>query len=360
MTDELIQKIENEKIKTQTLLKGSQLVTQAFEQKNKNITYAVRSLEASENIYPQNVLAKKYKSEIFSDTTLAYYTRKLPHSDAILGAVAVSADGRRWVTGSRDGSARFWDQGQARLRFPGPSNHEVFALDMTPDARYVVITYRNKNLIGTGKSYLWDLEQPKAPAQVFEERISIIHSVAISDDGRFFITGSNDGKARLYQNGKKDLIGTFDCGGTVKGLALSPDARFVFTANDEKSAVLWTIDGKKIAEFSGRYTAAAMSKDAEYLVAGSAEGLVNVWKRTGCDTCYHLAQTLETAHSERIFSVAMSSDGRNFATGSMDNTAKLWALGNNRPVQVFTGDGADVYSVDITPNGKYIISGCGD
>lgn len=354
----LIQKVENVKVENEKQKKGAQLLAQAFEQKSKNLTYAARSLEASESIYPQNVLINK--SEFFSDTTLAYYTRKVYHSPAILGAVALSADGLRWITGSRDGSALFWDQGRIRIRFPSPPNHEVYALDMTPDARYVVITYRNKNLIGTGKSYLWDLEQPKVPAQVFEERISIIHSVAISDNGQFFITGSNDGKARLYQNGKKDLIRTYDCGSTVKGLSISADARFVFTANDENSAALWTIDGKKIIEIPGRYSAAAMSKDAGYLVTGSAEGEIEVWKKNGCDTCYTQVQKMDVAHSERIFSVALSSDGKYFVTGSMDNTAKLWALGNNRPVQVFTGDGADVYSVDITPDGNHIISSCGD
>jgi len=81
---------------------------------------------------------------------------------------------------------------------------------------------------------------------------------------------------------------------------------------------------------------------------------------------WHTGELLRTftAHSEAIWSVAISPDGQTLATGSWDHSIKLWDLEelesryfNNTPKQILLGHGEKVQSVAFSPNGKTLASG---
>ncbi len=54
-----------------------------------------------------------------------------------------------------------------------------------------------------------------------------------------------------------------------------------------------------------------------------------------------------------------SPDGKTIATGSFDNTVKLWNL-NGQVLQTFKGHSSSVSSVVFSPDGKTIASGSWD
>jgi WD40 repeat protein len=70
------------------------------------------------------------------------------------------------------------------------------------------------------------------------------------------------------------------------------------------------------------------------------------------------------AHSEAIWSVAISPDGQNLATGSWDHSIKLWDLNelesqyfSSTPAQILLGHGDKVQSVAFSPDGQTLASG---
>ncbi len=62
-------------------------------------------------------------------------------------------------------------------------------------------------------------------------------------------------------------------------------------------------------------------------------------------------------HSNWVKSVAFSPDGKYLASGSYDNTVKLWSVESQKEVVTLQGHSDWVTSVAFSPDGKYLASG---
>ncbi|TRU21283.1 MAG: protein kinase [Microcystis aeruginosa Ma_MB_S_20031200_S102] len=67
-----------------------------------------------------------------------------------------------------------------------------------------------------------------------------------------------------------------------------------------------------------------------------------------------------TGHSDSVLSVAYSPDGRYLASGSGDNTIKIWEVATGKELHTLAGHSSGVYSVVYSPDGRYLASGGGD
>ena len=65
-------------------------------------------------------------------------------------------------------------------------------------------------------------------------------------------------------------------------------------------------------------------------------------------------------NSGDIFSLAFSPDGKILASGSYDNTVKLWDVKTKQEITTLTGHSDDVESVAFSPDGKTLASGSRD
>ena len=63
-----------------------------------------------------------------------------------------------------------------------------------------------------------------------------------------------------------------------------------------------------------------------------------------------------TGHSELVRSVAFSPDGSILASGSWDNTIKLWEVASGRELRTLTGHTSWVMSVAFSPDGSILAS----
>jgi WD40 repeat protein len=69
-----------------------------------------------------------------------------------------------------------------------------------------------------------------------------------------------------------------------------------------------------------------------------------------------LRLVLPIGHTDMISSIACSPDGRMMATGSWDNSIKIWQINSGKLLNSFQ-TGGDVRSIAFSPDGKYIVAG---
>jgi WD40 repeat protein/uncharacterized caspase-like protein len=69
---------------------------------------------------------------------------------------------------------------------------------------------------------------------------------------------------------------------------------------------------------------------------------------------------VQTGHSNNVSTVAFSPDGKTLASGSWDNTIKLWEVATGQELRTLTGHSSYVTAVAFSPDGKMLASGSWD
>ncbi|MCA2605172.1 WD40 repeat domain-containing protein [Microcystis sp. M26BS1] len=104
-----------------------------------------------------------------------------------------------------------------------------------------------------------------------------------------------------------------------------------------------------------RVTSVSFSRDGRTLASGSRDNTIKLWNiRTGKEI-----RTLQ-GHNSRVSSVSFSRDGKTLASGSDDKTIKLWNVETGQEIRTFKGHNGSVFSVSFSPDGKTLATSSGD
>jgi WD40 repeat protein len=82
---------------------------------------------------------------------------------------------------------------------------------------------------------------------------------------------------------------------------------------------------------------------------------INLWQaETGEEIC------ALRGHSDAVYSIVFSPDGKTLASAGVDGTIKLWELSTGKELCTLTGHSGVIYSIAFSPDGKTIVSGSHD
>jgi eukaryotic-like serine/threonine-protein kinase len=290
-----------------------------------------------------------------------YYWQRQLHLDLMtlqghlgsLVSVAYSPDGQHIATGSIDNKIKMWhaDDGSELLTLKG-HGAGVTSLVFSPDGKRLV----SASYDHTAK--VWDAETGVEILTLIGHADSI-NSVAISPKSPRIATGAEDGSVKVWDaNSGKELFSFTAPKTQVNGIAFSPDGRRIVTALADFSAKVWDSDsGQELMTLSGhsdKVNSVSFSPDGQRIVTGSDDNTCKVWDAvTGLPL-------LTLRGQGRVFPAIFSPDGRRIATGGFDQTVRIWDSTSGEELLDLKGHSAIILSAAFSPDGKRIVSVCGD
>jgi serine/threonine protein kinase/DNA-binding beta-propeller fold protein YncE len=291
-------------------------------------------------------------------------TRLLTGHIGAVHSLSVTADGKYVVSGSDDKTVRVWDlaTGQEVRRLTGHQG-PVYSVAVTANGRQVVSCGGEYNemegeWIDDGVR-LWDLGTGQQVRR-FTGHARAVESVAVTPDGQYVVSGSDDKTVRLWELATGQQVRRFTGhAGPVYSVAVTPDGKYVVSGSGDKTVRVWKLaTGKEVRRFTGHESgvrSVAVTLDGKYIVSGSWDKTVRVWKlATGKEVRRF------TGHESGVRSVAVTPGGKYVVSGSEDKTVRLWDLATGQEVRRFTGHENFVLAVAVTPDGEYVVSGSRD
>ena len=200
-----------------------------------------------------------------------------------LSDVAVSADGRYALIGSKDNQAVYFDMVEGKMKYVFPHHEKVTSVALSKDGRYA--------LTGSDDWHasLWDLKNGEHLwSKNLEYKISL---VALSDDGELALANAFIGDARIYSTrGEGSLVARLDeVKMTLVSADFSDDNRVLATGRAAKGIDIWEVGSGKRRETwkpkvkhrvqpdSATILALQLDTNARTLISESSSGIGQRW-----------------------------------------------------------------------------------
>ncbi|KAL7958045.1 WD40-repeat-containing domain protein [Trichoderma compactum] len=188
-------------------------------------------------------------------------------------------------------------------------------------------------------------------------------AVAFSHDSQFIISGSSDAALRVWDattgRALKSLIGH---NATIYAVAFSHNSYLMISASRDGVVIVWNDDKQthRIIEPNSascsRLTFSEISVDVCHFCTASADGDVRIWS-----TKKGQHQQVSRGHEALVSSLAISPTLSTFiASGSLNETIKLWEVGTRICKQTIGSIGAAVRAFAFSQDSNFVVCGLSD
>jgi len=272
------------------------------------------------------------------------------------GATTLAFDprGTRIASGARDGTIRVWDVSTGALtRTLTPADKPVrsISLEFSPDG---------ERLLGGNQDNLAHLWETDAFVEVRKFPLAAqFRGAQFSHDGRYILTFTAGRAVRIFDTATGTPVAVLMQQGEVTAAAWSPTGETVTSAGLRNvyiwSAKTWDSEPRHLLSHGASVSAVAYTRDGSRVVSVGSDGQGRVWS---IDTGAVLNAI--SGQRNRVVSVAVGPDGR-VATGSLDQTLRIWLVGNSGATFVSLAGHTDTVStVVFSPDGTSVLTGSPD
>ncbi|KAL6810020.1 hypothetical protein J3E69DRAFT_179767 [Trichoderma sp. SZMC 28015] len=209
----------------------------------------------------------------------------------------------------------------------------------------------------------WMLLKPAVEAgwdaclQTLEGHSDLVHSIVFSPDGQRLASGSDDGTIKIWDVNSGSCQ-TLECYNSVLSIAFSPDGQQLASGLSDGVIKVWDIKESSFylqtsESFNHQVNSVHFSRNGRFAF-GLLNGIVGVW-----DMKSTYLQTFES-HKKPVLSVVFSPNNQLLASGSSDDTIKVWDITSGACLQTLEGHKNSINSVIFCPNGHRLTSGSSD
>jgi WD40 repeat protein len=195
-----------------------------------------------------------------------------------------------------------------------------------------------------------------------------VTSVTFSPDGSMLFTATADGAVHVWGADAGGAIETLKGHhASVTSLAAGPKGLLV-SGSADGTAIVWQLSdqwklvrtigtGNGDSPLVGRVLAVAFSPDGSILATGggvpSRSGELKLWSPADGT----LLRDLPDAHSDTVFGLSFSGDGKSLASCAADKLVKAFSVADGKLLRTFEGHTNHVLGVGFRYDGRAILSG---
>jgi predicted Zn finger-like uncharacterized protein len=281
-----------------------------------------------------------------------------------VSALAVSPDSRLLFAAGYDNGQpammRLWSLPEGRLlrEWEGPHNYTQCAA-FTPDGKVLATGTYPWSRADT-HIYLWGMPEGAALQALKGHGARVCH-VAVTPDGSTLVSADIEAVVRLWSLPKGKMLARCrtDLPGEPRSLTLSPDGRFAAVAAQARVQVWGIPAGRLLGTVKHDFwvRGLAISPDARVLFTSddSRSGLIRTWSLPDCKPLQELK-----GHTGEVTCLAVSPGGWFLASGGKDQDVRLWNLADGSPLATLEDHPGHVTRLAISPDGQVVAVGSED
>ena len=281
-----------------------------------------------------------------------------------VNAVAITPDGQKVVSGASDNTVRVWnlETGAEILTFNG-HGLPIVAVGVTLDGQKVVSASINFIKV-------WDVETGKEELTL-KGHGDLVRAIAITRDE--VISGGNSGIIKVWslKNGK--LLSMHNFYRLFQTLVFYQYLDFYQQPGGQTRVygIATTVnDSQIVAVGSNNYLTGWNAKEtSDNLPEATIKRLFNLnfWRGIKINQQIYQRKSFRRAfyrklksHTDQIVDIALTSDGTQFISASLDKTLKVWDAKSPKQLLNLTGHNDSIHSVITSPDDKKLISASKD
>jgi sterol desaturase/sphingolipid hydroxylase (fatty acid hydroxylase superfamily)/tricorn protease-like protein len=274
------------------------------------------------------------------------------HKGAVL-SVALTADGRRIVSGGADGTVRIWDgaTGEGSTPLAGHTG-PVRGVAIRPDGERIVSASDDCTV------KVWDARKALIE-RTCRSHVGAVGGVAICADGERIVSASAEATLTMWNAATgQEMLSFPGDPGSVPSVAISADGSTLATTSWKVLKILDAHGGKERLASGGHgdlIDSVAISADGRRIVTGGLDALVKVWDVATGQEALSLG-----GHPGPVSGVAINSEGRRIVSASWDGTMRVWDARTGQEQLTLPGHGTAITCVAISADGRRIIAGRGN
>jgi WD40 repeat protein len=272
-----------------------------------------------------------------------------------VNTVAFSRDNKYLLSGSQDDTVIIWnvENNFANQKIISVSNSSITSIDFSHSGNeFTLCTYKN--------FYVFTYPDFKKEYKKRNAHTSFVKCANFSENDKYIVTSSwRDNSLILWETKKLKKLKIFpENEWTDDAIFISNDS-CIASVNHSNTIKIWDVRSRNLIRTLAGHTdwvyGVFVTPDGKYIVSGSLDKTIKIWDlKSGI-----LIKSI-LAHSDGITSLQLSSDGKYFASTSLDKTTKIWSVENFSKIATLSGHTGSVLSVAFSPNGKYIATASSD
>lgn len=285
-----------------------------------------------------------------------------------LNSLAYSPDNKYLVSGGLNSAIKIWDADTFKVLIEEQYSNIKSPLAYSPDNKYLALNTRTGiRILDNTKSIssIKDLEGAVCKTlNGSDRRFSMLTSLTFSPDNKYLASVSENGKLKIWDTSTfKELkaveIGRpdNDAGGSL--LAFSHDSKYLALRTQNLIIIfeVGTLEILKIFNHSNLVFCLAFSPNGKYLASGGYDNTIKIWDMDKDSKTYlntNCIVTLDTEKGNHANLLEFSPDGKYLASGSYDRTIKIWDANTFKLLQ--TINTSEIAAISFSRNSKQLAS----